>query len=91
MFQKLEDVPKEFPILANTDGRTTESLSRMAEAEEISQRFFHHASAAPDEPREVWTIFDRRPAEAPQVALWRCADAERSASSQTSRAPAADW
>ena len=69
MFWKLEDAPKEFEIQANTGGRSMESLSRMVDAEDMGQRFVHHASAAPVEPREVWTIFDRRPAEAPQVAL----------------------
>ena len=67
---ELKDVSKEFQIQANTGGRTMESLSRMVvEAEEMGQRFFRQARAAPVEPREVWTNFDRRPAEAPQVAL----------------------
>ena len=88
MFRKLEDVLKEFQIQANTGGRSMDSLSRMTDAEDMGQRFFHQVSAAPVEPRNVWTIFDRRPPEAPQVARWRCADAERSASSQTCRA---DW
>ena len=69
ILRRLEDVPKEFQIQANTGGRTMESLSRMADAEEMGQRFFHQESAAPVEPREVWRIFDRRPAEAAQIAL----------------------
>ena len=43
MFWKLEDAPKEFQIQANTGGRSTESLSRMADAEEMGPRFFHQA------------------------------------------------
>ena len=91
ILRKHEDVSKEFQIQANTGGRTMESLSRMADGEEMGQRFFHQESAAPVEPREVWRIFDRRPTDALQVALERWADAERAASSQTCRAPAADW
>ena len=68
-----------------------ENLRRVAAAVEMDQRFCHRETALRQlSVREVLKVHERSPADALQVVLERWAEAERAASSQTSRAPAAD-